>query len=129
MGFSETPLQSRTATHLACEVGGSWGVGEHTPFGVVRGHVPGGACCGVKVIVPVLVKSVVGVFYCVDQSIVEHLGWSCNTEETPLVDELSHHATHDVMMLLWCDITYALAAGSVQYVASHATVPLQRLNT
>ena len=57
-------------------------MGEQTPFGVVIGHVPGGACCGIKIIVPVLVKGVVGVLHGIDQTIMEHLGRSCNTEGT-----------------------------------------------
>lgn len=57
-------------------------MGKQTLLGVVCGHVPGGACCGVKVIVPVLVKGVVGALHRVDQPVVKHLGWSCNTPET-----------------------------------------------
>ena len=57
-------------------------MGEHTPLGVVCGHVPRGAGCGVEVIMPMLVKGVVGVIYSVDQPIMEHLGRSCNREDT-----------------------------------------------
>ena len=52
---------------------------EHTPLGVVSGHVPRRAGRGVKVIVPVLVKSVVGIGYFIDQAIVQDLGWSCSS--------------------------------------------------
>ena len=57
-------------------------MGEHASLGVVSGHVPGGAGCGVKVIMPVLVKGVVGVGYGVDESIVQHLRWSCKVSTT-----------------------------------------------
>ena len=56
-------------------------MGEHTPLGAVCRHVPGGACCGVKVVMPVLVKGVVGVVHSVNQTIMEHLRRSCNTED------------------------------------------------
>ena len=69
-------------TDLGSEAGGSGGMGEHTPLGVVCVHVPGGACCGVKVIMPVLVKGVVGVVHRVDQTVMEHLRRSCNTKDS-----------------------------------------------
>ena len=75
--IQQAPLRFKV-TDLGGEAGGSGGVGEHTPLGVVCGHVPRGACCSVKVIVPVLVKGVVGVIHSVDQTIVEHLWRSCN---------------------------------------------------
>ena len=50
-------------------------------LGVVCGHVPWGTCCGIKVIVPVLVKGVVGVGYVVDQAVVQDLGWSCTVND------------------------------------------------
>lgn len=54
---------------------------KHTPLGVVCSQVPGRTCCGIKVIVPVLVKCIVGVVHCVDQTIMEHLGRSCNISD------------------------------------------------
>lgn len=53
-------------------------MGEQAPLGAVSAHVPGGACGGIKVIVPVLVKSVVGVGYSVDQAVVQHLWGVCS---------------------------------------------------
>lgn len=76
-------VQCEVTANLGSEAGGSGGMGEHTPLGAVCGHVPGGACRGIKVIMPVLVKGVVGVIHSVNQPIVEHLRRSCNTEDKP----------------------------------------------
>ena len=65
---------------MAClggEAGGSGGVGEQSLLRMVSGHVPGRTGCGVKVVMPMLVKGVIGVGYGVDQTIVQHLGGSC----------------------------------------------------
>ena len=65
---------------MAClggEAGGSGGVGEQSLLRVVSGHVPGRTGCGVKVVMPMLVKGVIGVGYGVDQTVVQHLGGSC----------------------------------------------------
>lgn len=105
MCFWKIPLLATGIAYLGGEVGGSGGVGEQTLLGVVSGHVPGGACCGVKVIVPMLVVSVVGVVNCVDQTIVEHLGWSCNTENAPWIMEYPTYNTY--YMMPWCCLLIA----------------------
>ncbi len=67
-------------TIMAClggEAGGSGGVGEQSLLRVVSGHVPGWTGCGIKVIMPMLVKCIIGVGYGVDQTIVQHLGGTC----------------------------------------------------
>lgn len=67
-----------STTDLCNKAGGSGRVGKQPPLGVVCAHVPRRACCGIKVIVPVLVKGVVRVGHSVDEAIVKHLGRSCN---------------------------------------------------
>ena len=70
----------QSGTTLAClggKAGGSGGVGEQSLLRVVSGHVPGRTGCGIKVIMPMLVKCVIGVSYGVDQTIVQHLGGTC----------------------------------------------------
>ncbi len=64
-------------TCLGGEAGGSGGVGEQSLLRVVSVHVPGRTGCSIKVVMPMLVKCVVGVSYGVDQTIVQHLGGSC----------------------------------------------------
>ena len=52
-------------------------MGKQSLLRVVSVHVPGRTGCGVKVVVPMLVKCVIGVGYGVNQTIVQHLGGSC----------------------------------------------------
>ena len=56
-------------------------MGKQTLLGSVSGEIPWRAGCGIKVIVPVLVESVVGVGYGVYQPIVQHLWGSCIARE------------------------------------------------
>lgn len=62
---------------LGFEGGGSGGVGKEALLGVVCAHVPWGTSCCIKIVMPVLVKGVVGVGYCVNQAVVEDFRWSC----------------------------------------------------
>ena len=75
---SVAELTAYLVTHLCSKAGGSGWVGEQPSLGVVGAHVPRRACCGIKVVVPVFVKGVIGVGHSVDQPIVKHLGGSCN---------------------------------------------------
>ncbi len=52
-------------------------MGKQSLLRVVSGHVPGRTGCGIKVVMPMLVKCIIGVSYGVDQTIVQHLGGTC----------------------------------------------------
>ena len=70
----------RCTADLGSEGGSPGRVWEEPLLGVTCTHLPWGADCCVKVVVPVLVKLVGGVGYCVNQAIVQDLWRSCSVK-------------------------------------------------
>ncbi len=94
-------------------------MGKESLLRVVGVHVPGRTGCGIKVVMPMLVKCIIGVGYGVDQTIVQHLGGSCRACQA-----VSTSSTCLDLMLCKANMAQATKACACKHRISSAPVGL-----